>query len=154
MIRNCIDYLQPIPEERLTRAQEAIEMFLNGWMTNAFGPQGMTYKFHSLVHMLDDCRNHGCHLEFLAAYIYENFHMQWGSFIRSGNLPVSQIRYRFHKNEKNNNSNISLTHISLTVCFTNIITNSSLIRIVLRIQVLLLVCSLKLEIPPNTVLVH
>lgn len=37
-----------------------------------FGEQWATYKNHIMVHLPDDCANHGCSLHALSAYPFEN----------------------------------------------------------------------------------
>jgi hypothetical protein len=78
------------------RAQGHIDKFLEIF-EKEFGLSNMTYKMHSLRHMLDDVSFHKCHLEYLSSYPYENFHSKWRGFLRSGRLPLSQIRYVFFK---------------------------------------------------------
>ena len=84
--------IQPVPPQKLERAKAHIGAFLKLYHQIALDP-GITYKFHSLIHVLDDCANFLCHLEFLASYIYENFHSRWNNWLRSGNLPIEQLRF-------------------------------------------------------------
>lgn len=54
----------------------------------------MTSKVHGLIHIVDDCEYHKCHLEAISAYPFENFQTIWGGgLIRSGYMPLAQIKY-------------------------------------------------------------
>jgi hypothetical protein len=88
-----IFFLQPVPQEKLKRAKIHIREFLKFWRKMHRTDACMTYKFHSLIHILDDCAYFLCHLEFLSSYIYENFHSNWANWLRSGNLPLHQLRF-------------------------------------------------------------
>lgn len=84
-------YKQPIPKERLDVAKDNITWFLRAYKS-ALGDACMTSKAHGLVHMLDDCETHECHLEALSAYPFENFQSIWKNLIKTGFLPLVQIR--------------------------------------------------------------
>lgn len=84
--------IQPIPAADIKKAQEHIDSFLEIY-EREFGLSAMTYKMHSLGHMLEDVEFHRCHLEYLSSYPYENFHGKWRVFLRSGRLPLEQIRF-------------------------------------------------------------
>jgi hypothetical protein len=56
----------------------------------------MTYKFHTLYHMLDDLLHYACQLDFLSSYMYENFHARWRRWLRTGNKPLPQLRLIIH----------------------------------------------------------
>ena len=91
--------MQPIPKERLVTAREDIRVFLEGWKIT-FGEAGFTYKMHSMLHVIDDCENFGCHLEYLSSYPFENFHSKWKTWLRSGNKPLEQIRCVWNSKHK------------------------------------------------------
>lgn len=84
--------MQAVDPKVIERAQTHIDKFLEIY-EKEFSLSAMTYKMHSLRHMLDDIVHHKCHLEYLSSYPYENFHGKWRHFVRSGRLPVSQIRF-------------------------------------------------------------
>jgi hypothetical protein len=85
---------QPIPEPQLAQAQKDIDSFLD-YGSKIIGDEFFKNKMHTLKHMLDDCEVHGCHLEALSAYPFENFQIIWKSLLRSGNKPMEQIRLDF-----------------------------------------------------------
>lgn len=87
-----IPFIQAIDGGILKRAQVHIDSFLEIF-EREFGLSAMTYKMHSLGHMLKDLAFHKCHLEYLSSYPYENFHGKWRGFLRSGRLPLAQIRF-------------------------------------------------------------
>lgn len=85
---------QPVPEARLNRAKEQIKKSLDLTGKLLKDDEWWKNKVHcAALHILDDCSNHGTHLEALSAYPFENFHIIWKSLLRSGNKPLEQIRF-------------------------------------------------------------
>jgi hypothetical protein len=85
--------LQAIPEERLIRAENEIKKSIKMAAATLGGDDFWTNKVHNAaLHMLQDCRKHGTHLDALSAYPFENFHIIWHNLLRSGNKPLAQIR--------------------------------------------------------------
>lgn len=84
--------IQPVPKERLKRARSNMKDFVELYK-KTLGDSCMTSKVHCMIHILDDCEYHGCHLEALSAYPFENFQSIWSGMLRSGRLPLAQIRY-------------------------------------------------------------
>lgn len=84
--------MQPLPPETLERARKHIRLFIEIYTNEVQGLSAMTYKMHSLIHLIDDLVKYLCHMEFLSSYKYENFHSKWKTWLRSGNKPLEQIR--------------------------------------------------------------
>lgn len=86
---------QPVPKERLERARQNLRHFVEMYH-KTLGDSCMTSKVHCMIHILDDCEYHQCHLEALSAYPFENFQSIWAGMLRSGYLPLVQIRYSMY----------------------------------------------------------
>ena len=75
----------------MDEAQCHIMAFLGG-MLRACTLTVMTSKFHGLSHMLDDCRNYGVHAEAKTAYDFESLQAVYSRLLRTGYLPLPQLR--------------------------------------------------------------
>ena len=83
--------LQPVPPADLADAQKYIRKYIEMCM-EIWGANWATPKNHWLLHILQDCQNHGCHLERLSAYKFENRYSCFKRYLRQGNKPLEQIR--------------------------------------------------------------
>jgi len=82
---------QPVPPADLADAQQYIRRYVEMCM-ELWGANWATPKNHWLLHILQDCENHGCHLERLSAYKFENRYSCFKRYLRQGNKPLEQIR--------------------------------------------------------------
>lgn len=58
--------------------------------SEVFGTQYLTYNIHSLVHLVEDCKDRGV-VDNFSCFRYESFLFRLKRFIRSANLPLQQI---------------------------------------------------------------
>ena len=66
-----------------------VRTFLNQ-VTELLGSQYLTYNFHSLVHLVEDCKQRGV-VDNFSCYQYESFLFKLKRLVRSPNLPMEQI---------------------------------------------------------------
>ena len=95
---NCLAFYffhQPIPPGHLAKAQKYFCMYVQYCM-KLFGEQWATPKNHWLIHILDDCKNFGCHLERMSAWAFENEYSSVRNNLRNGNHTLQQLKYVFN----------------------------------------------------------
>ena len=84
-------FQQPVPPADLEDAQKYMRCYVEICM-KVFGPQWATGKNHWCLHIMDDCKNHQCHLERLSTYKFENRYGDFKHYIRQGHRTLEQIR--------------------------------------------------------------
>lgn len=62
--------------------------------SDMYGPEGLVYNVHNLVHLADDCRVYGA-LDNISAFPFENYLKTIKNMLRSGNSPLQQLQCRF-----------------------------------------------------------
>jgi hypothetical protein len=84
------DSPDPVPEEHLKHAQTLIEKFFHEVSRDHF-PLGLPPSLHWLLHVVNDVRFFGCHLERLSAWPFENAMRFMLNSVNSGFKAVEQI---------------------------------------------------------------
>jgi hypothetical protein len=77
-------------------ARQLLICFVNT-ATALYGDTFVVYNVHSLIHIADDVRQHGCSLNHLSAFPFENYLQKLKKLIRSAHNPVAQIARRLHE---------------------------------------------------------
>lgn len=81
---------KPVPEKHLKFAQKLIEKFVSEIARDNFGT-GLKPTIHFMLHIVNDCRYHKCHLDRLGAWVYENGMRHTLNSVHSGNRALEQI---------------------------------------------------------------
>jgi hypothetical protein len=71
-------------------AEELLKSFVK-YSSQVFGPCFRSYNVHSLVHIADHCRTHGCSLNDISAFPFESALKQLKRVVRNSNNPIVSI---------------------------------------------------------------
>lgn len=82
---------QPVPESDICLARNVLKMYCVE-LTERDIP--CRFVSHQIIHIPDDVAKYQCGVETLSAYQYESFLSFFRRCLRSGNLPLEQIRNR------------------------------------------------------------
>jgi hypothetical protein len=83
----------PVPEEHLQHAQKLIERFFQEVARDHFRT-ALPPSLHWLLHVVNDCRFFGCHMERLGAWPFENSMRFMLNSVHAGHRAVEQILNR------------------------------------------------------------
>jgi hypothetical protein len=89
----------PVPEYDLQFAQQIIEFWVTKYLHLTNG-RGKEPSIHYALHMVNDCRVHGCHYDVLSAFKYENCLRYVKDDIQSGNYKLEQLKNRMMERNK------------------------------------------------------
>lgn len=79
--------------DNLEYARELLVVFVEKSKV-LYGDWFLSYNIHNLVHLVDDCVNHGCSLNDISCFPYENFLGSLTRLVRNGSSVVTQISKR------------------------------------------------------------
>lgn len=80
-------------------AKNLINYFVSEF-TEEFGQQYLTYNFHVITHLPDDCLKYGC-VDNFSAFRFENFLKELKSYVKSPYRPLHQIYNRYSEKLEN-----------------------------------------------------
>jgi hypothetical protein len=90
----------PVPEHDLVLAQKIIEYWVTKFVHMTNGRCASKPSTHFALHIVQDCRFHGCHYDVLSAFKYENELRYIIGDINSGNCKLEQLKNRMLEREK------------------------------------------------------
>lgn len=88
---------QPVPESNIESARQILKMY-SVELTEREIP--CRFVSHQIIHIPDDVANFQCGIETLSAFQYESFLSFFRRCLKSGNLPIEQIRNRLVEKKK------------------------------------------------------
>lgn len=95
----CGEEAVPISEDDLLTAEEVVENFAIMWMAYSAG-SGSKPVVHMLLHLPQECREHGCRADYFSVAKYENSIRQLKCRVRSGFGKLQQVRTVEFEREK------------------------------------------------------
>lgn len=87
----------PVPQSDIDLATELLKKYVETSIKLGYP---IRFTDHESTHIPEDSKNFVCGVECLSAYVFENFQRFFRSILRSGHLPVEQIRNRLMERSK------------------------------------------------------
>jgi hypothetical protein len=81
----------PVSHDNIMEASRVLKMYVEQLKHFKYPIRPTT---HLSSHLPEDALNHGCGVESLSAFVFENFYRFFRNILASGNLPLQQIRNR------------------------------------------------------------
>lgn len=91
-------------------AESLLKSYVSG-CSFLYGPESITFNVHSLLHLANDVRQHGC-LDEISSFPFENKLQKLKNLIRKSGKPLQQAVNRLSEIEKGR-SIIALSHLSV-----------------------------------------
>ncbi len=87
----------PVSHDNIIEAFRVLKMYVEQLKHFKYPIRPTT---HLSSHLPEDALNHGCGVESLSAFVFENFYRFFRNILASGNLPLQQIRNRLVERSK------------------------------------------------------
>lgn len=98
-----------INRELVCYAKELLLWFVRS-SVNVYGNIFTVYNVHGLIHLADDVINHGCSLNNISAFKFENYMQSLKKMVRNSNNPIAQVVKRLSEKRS---SSLSAKHSKL-----------------------------------------